>query len=219
MICPFCNKKVASQRGLATHVTQSHPSQKFVNIDKLMQTKMFKDAQNPLPVPSVLSGFVQLENAKALKKRKPSTKQTNEQTTVTSQSTTDGMQPLQSTVISANDTNTQGDLPAEESHAEIKIPDPIYCKICAGFGFVGNGDDRRDCDNCNQTGFSNWRLIQMATKKTARRVKKERKAAAPAGRERKLLLRLSTDEYNKLQAKAEKQGTSMANLLRSSAIG
>jgi hypothetical protein len=41
------------------------------------------------------------------------------------------------------------------------------------------------------------------------------KTAEPIGRERKLLLRLSTDEYNTLKQKAEKAGTSMANFLRS----
>lgn len=65
--------------------------------------------------------------------------------------------------------------------------------------------------------------IEMATKKASKKSAKKngavRKTAEPIGRERKLLLRLSKDEYNALQAKAEKQGTSMANLLRTSAIG
>lgn len=59
-----------------------------------------------------------------------------------------------------------------------------------------------------------------AKKKTAKKpAKKSVKTAAPVGRERKLLLRLSNDEYEALQTKAAKQETSMANLLRSSALG
>ena len=42
--------------------------------------------------------------------------------------------------------------------------------------------------------------------------------AAPIGRTRKLLLRLSVEEYEALQAKAYKEGTPMANLLRTSAL-
>lgn len=65
--------------------------------------------------------------------------------------------------------------------------------------------------------------IEMAAKKkTAKKPAKKSngvKSAAPIGRERKLLLRLSKDEYNSLQEKAEKNGTSMANWLRTSAIG
>jgi hypothetical protein len=45
------------------------------------------------------------------------------------------------------------------------------------------------------------------------------KTAAPIGRERKLLLRLSVEEYEALQEKAAEKETSMANLLRTSALG
>ncbi len=59
-----------------------------------------------------------------------------------------------------------------------------------------------------------------AKKKTAKKKSAAKKTAVARepGRARKLLLRLSVEEYDQLQAKAAKQEVSMAHLLRSSAL-
>lgn len=119
----------------------------------------------------------------------------------------------------------------------------IDCPKCKGHGQVIDRSDLTNpqevqCSACNGTGEvteEQKTKIQediMASKKTAKAAKAAKKSsgskktgnpavktAAPIGRERKLLLRLSVEEYDALQAKAAKQGTSMANLLRTSAIG
>ncbi len=69
-------------------------------------------------------------------------------------------------------------------------------------------------------------ITMAAKKKTAKKVTKKSAAkksdkkvqtAEPIGRTRKLLLRLSVEEYANLEAKAAKLNTSMANHLRTSA--
>ena len=118
-------------------------------------------------------------------------------------------------------------------------PEPVQlpeddCSKCKGHGKViertSGEPEELTCDACNGTGDANPEYEQnkeaimaakkKSSKKTSKKVvEKTITTAAPIGRERKLLLRLSVEEYDALQAKAAKQGTSMANLLRTSAIG
>lgn len=119
----------------------------------------------------------------------------------------------------------ESDCPACKGHGVLirkidGVDAELQCGPCLGTGNKNLEHDYTNT-NTNETETEMAAKKKASSKKSAAKAPKAPKAKAekPVGRGRKLLLRLSHEEYAALQAKAAKLETTMADLLRTGALG